>query len=363
MLRRTFLASPGAAAFSPQSSAAVSRRIPLGFDTYSLRAFHWKALELIDYAAGLHLDTIQISSLGDYESLDAAYLARVKERAARAGLTLDAGIGCVCSTSASWKPEYGSAEEYLIKGMTVARAVGAGVMRCFLGSAAERGGAVPIEAHMEAVIRAFRAVRSRALDLGVAIALENHNGDVTAREVRTIVEESGKDFTGSNLDTGNPMTVMEDPLEALEILAPYVRTTHIRDSVLFAHPRGAAFQWVALGDGQIDFARFRDRFAQLCPTAKWQLEIITGRPPKPIPYLERDHWKAFPKMPAADFSRFLALERRGRPYSGFMVTADGMSKPPAPYTAALKEQQRYDLERSLRYAQETLGVGVRRHEG
>ena len=54
--------------------------IKLGFDSYSIRAFKWKALELIDYAAGFQLDTIQLSSLGDYESLEPAYLKQAKER-------------------------------------------------------------------------------------------------------------------------------------------------------------------------------------------------------------------------------------------------------------------------------------------
>lgn len=73
MLRRTFLQS----AISASAAAAVPDSTPpikLGFDTYSLRAFRWKAPQLLDYAAGLKLDTIQISSLGDYESLEPAYL-------------------------------------------------------------------------------------------------------------------------------------------------------------------------------------------------------------------------------------------------------------------------------------------------
>jgi hypothetical protein len=104
MRRRTFLRS--AAVFS--AAAAVSAAddqpaipIRLGFDTYSIRAFEWKALQLIDYAAGLKLDTIQISSLDDYESLDPAHLAQVKDHAARAGIALDGGMGCICPLSTS----------------------------------------------------------------------------------------------------------------------------------------------------------------------------------------------------------------------------------------------------------------------
>src|SRR6185437_13170533 len=172
MQRRTFLQTTGAAAlgaplapegaaFAQSQTAQTAERaaIPLGFDTYTLRAFHWKALELIDYAAGLKLDTIQISSLDDFESLEPAHLAQVKERAARHGMTLDGGIGCICSTSKSWNPKYGSPEQYLVKGMTVAHAIGAKAMRCFLGSRPDRQGPIPIEKHMETVIAAFRGVR------------------------------------------------------------------------------------------------------------------------------------------------------------------------------------------------------------
>ncbi|HZT39387.1 MAG TPA: sugar phosphate isomerase/epimerase, partial [Bryobacteraceae bacterium] len=71
MARRTFLSTPGAALALQQSRSTHSdmSNVPvrLGFDTYSVRAFHWKAIQLLDYAASLKLDTIQISSLNDYE--------------------------------------------------------------------------------------------------------------------------------------------------------------------------------------------------------------------------------------------------------------------------------------------------------
>jgi sugar phosphate isomerase/epimerase len=315
-------------------------------------------MKLIDYAGSHKLDTIQISSLDDYESLDPAHLLQVKDRADRSGMNIDGGIGCICPTSASWKPKEGDPGQYVLKGLRVAKAVGAIGMRCFMGSAPDRRGKLPIEAHIETTIKVLRGVRSPGMDTGVKVAVENHNGDLTAREVKTIIEEAGKDFVGSNLDTGNPMWLLEDPLMTLEILGPYVVTTHIRDSALYAHPRGAAFQWVALGDGSMDLARIVALFKQICPQAAMQLEIITGRPPQVLPFLEQEFWKAFPKLPASDFARFLALARRGHPFMGEMMIA-GTGKQPPEYEAAITEQQRVDLERSFEYAKKTLGVGVR----
>ncbi len=357
MLRRTFLKSvPAAAALA--GSAPADNGIKLGFDTYSVRAFKWKALELIDYAAGLKLDTLQISSLDDYENLEPAYLQQVKDRARKAGITLDAGMGCICPSSASYKKKDGDPAANIEKGLRVAKAIGATSMRCYMGANADRYGALPIEAHMENTVKVFRSVRTKAQDYGVRIAIENHSGDMQAREVKIIIEESGKDFVGSCLDTGNPMWVVEDPFVTLETLAPYVVTTHIRDSAVFEVPRGAAAQWVALGDGCIDFKRFVALYRKLCPQASMQLEIITGRAPTILPYLEPDFWKAYQKTPAAEFARFVALARGGHPFMGNMIVAPTTKQPPA-IEAALKEQQRVDLERSLEYAKKTLDVGIR----
>jgi hypothetical protein len=51
------------------------------------------------------------------------------------------------------------------------------------------------------------------------------------------------------MDTGNPVFVLEHPVTTLETLAPYVVTLHLRDSVIYEHPRGVAVQWVPLGEG------------------------------------------------------------------------------------------------------------------
>ena len=356
MLRRTFLETiPAAMAAAP---AAQDVPVKLGFDTYSIRAFRWKAPQFLEYAAGLKLDTIQFSDMADYESYEPAYLQKVKDQAARLHISIDAGMGCICPSSKSFSQSGPPVRERVLQGLRVAKAVGATAMRCYMGAGADRLGPLPIEAHMENAVKVFQSVRAEALDLGVKIALENHSGDMQAREVKTIIEEAGKDYVASCLDTGNPILCIEDPFVTLETLAPYVVTTHVRDSAVFETPRGAAGQWVALGDGSVDLVRFVEQFRKLCPKSSMQLEIITGRPPTMLPYLEADFWKAFPRMPAAEFARFVALAKNGHPFMGAMVIEDVAGQKPAVMTEALKEQQRFDLERSFEYAKKKLNVGV-----
>src|SRR5438128_2234371 len=106
MNRRHFLQSLPAAAAAWNAAAPLQAApavpIKLGFDTYSLRAFKWKGLELLEFAAAQKLDTIQFSALADYGGLDAANLKTVKDRAAQLNISLDSGMGCICETSRSF---------------------------------------------------------------------------------------------------------------------------------------------------------------------------------------------------------------------------------------------------------------------
>src|SRR4029077_20989411 len=122
MQRRTFLKT--LPALSASTAAAVSSAsdedppvpVKLGFDTYSLRAFQWKGVRLLEYAANLKLDTIQFSSLEDYGGLDAANLQKVKDAAARLGIAIDSGMGCICESSKSFNKKGRPAREQLLEG-------------------------------------------------------------------------------------------------------------------------------------------------------------------------------------------------------------------------------------------------------
>jgi sugar phosphate isomerase/epimerase len=264
----------------------------------------------------------------------------------------------ICPSSSAFNKNAGDAVGQVRRGLEVAHAVGSRVMRCYLGSGADRRGPVPIEGHMENTLQVLKQSRSRALDLGVKIALENHAGDLLAREMKELIVAAGTDFVGCNLDTGNPVWMAEDPLLTMEVLGPYAATTHIRDSVVYEHPRGAAVQWVAAGDGSIDLPALMARYRELCPKAAFQFEVITGGAPRVLNYYEPEFWQAYPKMPAADFARFTALARKGHPLMAPMLIAGGRGQPPE-YQAALTAQQRVDLERSFEYARKVLDVGIR----
>ena len=314
-------------------------------------------MEHLEFASQQGLDAIQFSSISDFGDTSPEGLRIVKARAEQLDIRIDGGVGCICELSKSWNPKGGSPTAVLEQGLDIANQVGAKAMRCFMGSQLDRYGDKPLEQLMEATARNLKAVHSRAVDLGVKIAVENHK-DLQAWQMKQLIEEAGRDFVASNLDLGNPNYLMENPLTTLETLGSYAATTHVRDSAVYEHPEGAAVQWTALGDGSVDLKTIVARYKDLCPNASFHLEIITGRTPEIIPYLDPKFWKTFQGMPAADFASFLALAKSGRPFSGRMVIEDVEGHPPAPeFNGALVYQQRYDLERSFDYAKRVLGIG------
>ncbi len=348
--RRTFLTLAATAA----AASAASKKVEVGMDSYTLRGFDWKAHEYLDYAAKVKLDVIQFSEwphLGSYEEVkNDNYLHRVREHAEKVGVRIECGTWGVCPTNPGSQKNfqrYGSPAEQLRFAIHYATILGSKSVRCVMGSGNLRREDGPIEKHVEAMLGVLREVRDDALRAGIKIAPENHK-DLRATEMRAMIEEAGTDFVGCTLDTGNPMEVLEDPLETVEVLGPVTVSSHFRDSVLWEHPRGAAFQWTAMGDGSVEIERAVKRFLEVAPGVPIIMEIITGRPPAVLPYWEDSFWKAFPKLTAEEFARFEKLAKRGHPLMAGMVIPNNDAKNPA-FEKAVVEQQRVDFERSLEW--------------
>ena len=353
--RREFLKSTAVAASGiaiagtlfAEDKAPAAKKLRLGFDNFSIRAMGWKADALLDYAASLKLDSILISDLDAFESLDGAYLKKVRSKAHDLGVQIQAGTWSICPTSKFFKNKWGTAEEHLALGIRVAAALGSPVIRCILGMGDDRKTPGGIEARIADTVNVCKACRSRALDAGVKIAIENHAGDMQAMELLGLIESAGSDYVGATLDSGNATWTMEDPLVSLEILGPHTLSTGIRDSMVWEYEEGAKVQWTAMGDGLVDWKTYFARFADLCPNTPVNLEIISGFA-RPIPYLRRDYWSLFPNMRASDLAGFIAMAKRGK----------SIASHKSPDTKSEQEYQMAELEKSLKYCKQVLGLGL-----
>jgi sugar phosphate isomerase/epimerase len=355
--RRDFIKLMGVAAaagsvnsLAAQTTAAAPR-LALGLDAHSVRGMGWKARQLIDYAAEQKLDAVLLNGLRPFESLEPAHLRALRETAAARGLRINVGVGSVAEGSTTFTKEHGSAETLLALGVRVATDLGSPVVNCRIGAFPDRATPGGIEARLAELLKTLKAVRSRALDAGVKFAVENHAGDLRSEELLQLIQAAGTDVVGVMLDPGNAVWAMEDPMKQLELLGPHVLCTSVRDWMVWESPEGATFQWTALGEGLMDVPAFIGLMQRHCPAAPLHLEIISNSQ-RPIPFLQRDHWKVYSNTRAADIADFLALCRRGRPLE--------LVKPPAGTDAKAFERQyqRAEFERSVAVARRH-GAGLK----
>lgn len=354
-LQRTISATAAAAAAPAvfaQSPSTPKLNIKVGLDNFSVRALGWKAPALIDYAASLKTDSLFITDLDAFESFDEPYLKGLKAKAAEAGLQIHVGTWSICPTSKAFKNKWGTAEDHLALGIRVAKALGSPVIRVVLGTGEDRKSEGGIEARIADTVKVCKALRNQAIDYGVKIAVENHAGDMQSWELVTLIEQAGKDYVGVNIDSGNAAWTFEDPLSNLEILAPYVVTTSLRDSAIWEYADGAKVQWTAMGEGVVDFKAYFKRFAELCPGVPVHIETISGFP-HDVPYLKPEFWKLWPKARATDLAKFIRLAKKGKPISPFEPPPGKDRK------EAEKDYQKDQIEKSIRYCKDNLRLGLK----
>ncbi|MDZ4693635.1 MAG: sugar phosphate isomerase/epimerase [Deltaproteobacteria bacterium] len=342
--------APLAARKSPPKAPVATRRrgIKLGLDNYSVRDLGLNASQLIDYASQLQLDSLFITDLQAFSSLDDGHMGDLQRKAKDRGIDLHLGTWSICPTSTVFRKDFGDADQHLITGIRVAKALGSPVLRVILGAAADRKTPGGIKARIADMVAVLKRARSRAVDAGIKIAVENHSGDMRGSELLSLVQQAGPDFVGVNIDPGNAAWALEDPRDNLEILGKHVVTSSMRDSVLWPSDKGITVRWTAMGEGAVDFVDYFDRFETLCPGVPVHIETISAVT-REFPIHDADFWELYPGVSARDLSRFVKLAHRSQPRPPMVV----------PQGAAAQKFERDELERSLRYCRTVLGLGLR----
>jgi sugar phosphate isomerase/epimerase len=332
------------AAAAPFAAAAENAPgVKLGIDLFSLRSQDWTPFQFLDYCAGQKARVVHFSEIRFIGSLEPGNLRKVRQHAEKLGIEIEIGMKSICPTSKMFDAKAGTAEAQLVHMIESAGIAGSKIVRCVLGSMDDRRPG-PIERHIESTVQVLRHIRSKAVDAGIKIAIENHAGDMQARELKVLVEEAGRDFVGVCLDSGNPLWTIEDPHLTLATLSPYVLTSHVRDSAVWRVPEGAAVCWVRMGEGNVNIDEYVRKYAALCPGRALSMEcIVTG--PRIFPYRDPKFWDAYRTTPAWEFERFSEIAERGKPRPQALS---------APSREAAIQKEREDLEASIQYTKKLL---------
>jgi 3-oxoisoapionate decarboxylase len=181
----------------------------------------------------------------------------------------------------------------------------------------------------------------------VLLAVENHK-DWRADELLGILGKAGNDRVGVCLDTGNSISLLEDPMDVIEALAPRSFTTHFKDMGLEEYRDGFLLAEVPLGSGILDLPRAVRVLRSARPEIRFNIEMIT-RDPLRVPCLEDRYWTTFADLPGRHLARTLSLVRKHPPSR------------PLPHVSQLPREEQLRVEDTnvracLAFARERLGL-------
>lgn len=179
------------------------------------------------------------------------------------------------------------------------------------------------------------------------LGIENHK-DWRVDEQVALLKQYSSEYVGVSLDTGNNLSILDDPEETVDKLAPYTFNTHFKDMAVEETATGFNLSEVPLGEGMLDLPRMVRAIRTARPDVTFSLEMIT-RDPLHVPCLTDKYWSTFADVGGDVLARALTRIRASRPSA------------PLPRISGLSEDQRYALElelvnRSIAYATAYLGL-------
>lgn len=144
------------------------------------------------------------------------------------------------------------------------------------------------------------------------LALENHKA-WRIEEMLSILKRTDSKWVGVTVDTGNNMSLLEDPLETARAFAPYATAVHLKDMGVEAYEDGFLLAEVPFGVGCLDLEAVVDAIRTARPEVRFTLKMITHDPLE-IPCLRDEYWTTMGRVPGQDLAAALSNVRyHGKP--------------------------------------------------
>ena len=190
-------------------------------------------------------------------------------------------------------------------------------------------------------------IKSTAERHPLLIGIENHK-DFHAAELAELLHAVDSPRIGTCVDFGNNLALLEEPLETVRLLAPFVVTTHLKDMAVKRTDTGFELSEVPLGDGLLPLPAMIAALRTVRPDVHLCLEMLT-RDPLSVPYREDHYWTTLDRPPA---ERLAAFEQHvlGRAAAGELPRITGLTPE---QQIALEDEH---VRRSMAYARGRLGL-------
>ena len=332
MTRRDFISTSAAVLAAPAGG-----RTSMGFtpDAFAISRPPRTAIEFMEKAYEMGAGGVQAT----LKSFEPDYLKQVRKRAEE--------LGMYWEVLSPMPPEDTTQFE---KTVQAAKEAGAECMRsaCLAGRRYETFNTLEewnkwVADAKAKIDRAARIAEKYKFPIGV----ENHK-DWTVEDYVTILKKYSSQYFGVCIDFGNNISLLDDPMDVIESLAPFVINTHIKDMGVEEYPDGFLLSEVPLGTGILDLKKMIAIVRKARPNVKFSLDMLT-RDPLKITCLTEKYWVTFTDRNGKYLARSLRMVREHKPEKP-LLRVSTMDK-----EAQLKVEMDI-LNQCIAYARDGLGL-------
>jgi sugar phosphate isomerase/epimerase len=213
--------------------------------------------DFLDKCKYMGLDGIQIDAM-HLESFEDSYINKIIDRCNEYGFYIEYGVT-------------GVSEEHLLTQLEIAKKFGSAILRTYIGFDPSDKNINPGMEIKEA-IRVLNIVKVKAEEYNIKIAIENHC-DLKTDELIALIQSVNSPFVGVCVDLGNFMIHLENPVDSVRKLAPYIVNTHLKDYNSKMENWGFQTFGVACGDGKIDLRAIVKILLEECHLDRIMLEL------------------------------------------------------------------------------------------
>ena len=309
MTRRKFLVASAAAGVTsrfagskdaiaiPQGAARTTMGVCIYSFGYGQRGK--STIEFLEYCAALGAGGVQV----ELSSFEPDYVKKVRERVEKLGMYLEIITELPKADTAAFERTIVAAKE---AGAICVRSACLSGRRYEAFSSLDEWNRFVSDSNTK-IARAVSILEKHRVTMGI----ENHK-DWTTDEMVALMKQYSSEYFGVCLDTGNNISLLDDPMDVVERLAPYAVSTHIKDMEVREYPEGFLLSEVPLGEGMLDMMRIVAAIARSRPRIRFTLEMITRNPLK-VPCLSDKYWTTFPDRNGKFLARALSMVRAHKP--------------------------------------------------
>ena len=208
----------------------------------------WDIWGLMQEAKALGLDGLHLTAV-DLGSLDEAHLKSVRREAENMGLYLEYNFSLDASTYDD------RLTNSIDQGIAIAETIGSDIGKISMDihrphpvcNSAFHPEVIP---QLDRVADLVKTHAQAAQNAGVRLCLENHT-EAFSQEVVYAIHRVNHPYVGACVDTNNSLMVGEDPLTAVQALAPLAFTNHFSDHAIVFDQYGCRITGVATGTGDV----------------------------------------------------------------------------------------------------------------